>query len=219
MMSGRAARAWSTDFIARLADIKGPNIFNPYRHRCPEFDRPDAVETRSANLRSLLAAAAEQGIEAIWFGQELGHRGGRRTGIALSDETRLDAWGELFCVELRRATIGPAVSELTAGHVARVLASMSGRRVLGWNAFPLHAHHPGKPFSNRGHTRQEAAATAPFAQELISRLEPRNLIALGQKAAATLQVLDPGLPITMVRHPSFGGAGAFVAQITAAMRS
>ena len=218
MNDRKDSTAWVDAFVGRLAAVGGELIFNPYSERCPWFDEHDAAAIRSENLRCLLVAAADLGVDAIWFGQELGHKGGRRTGIPLSDDTRLAVWGDLFGVRLRRATHGRAFREHTAGYVAQALQGLGGHRVLGWNAFPLHTHKPGRPFSNRAHNRHEAEVGAPFARELVVRMQPKRLVAIGQSAASLLQALDLGVPVTVVRHPSNGGARSFLEQIPVASR-
>ena len=55
------------------------------------FDGPDAPAIRRSNLGLVLEAALAGGISSLWIARDLGHRGGRRTGLALTDEVHLPA--------------------------------------------------------------------------------------------------------------------------------
>ena len=49
----------------------------------------DAPERRLQTLQSMLEVATKQDIDSIWIGRDLGHRGGRRTGLALTDDVHI----------------------------------------------------------------------------------------------------------------------------------
>lgn len=196
-------------FVATLSDMRLPAVFNPYADCCDVHDRSDAARLRRRNLQILLEAALDQHVCEIWIARDLGYRGGRRTGIPLTDEVHLQLVGHLFGgIELRRATRGPLVAERTAAVVWRVLARID-RPVLLWNVFPFHPHEPDDPFSNRCHTATERAQTLPLLQTLISMMEPERLVAIGRDAQLALR--DVGLPVSTVRHPSYGGQSEFIA--------
>ncbi|MBX9665042.1 MAG: hypothetical protein K5Q19_17080, partial [Novosphingobium sp.] len=75
-----------TQFVSELSAIRFPNAFNPYSDACPVHDVPDAPAMRSAILTQILEAAEAASVDAIWVGRDLGFRGGRRTGMALTDD-------------------------------------------------------------------------------------------------------------------------------------
>lgn len=101
-------------FVDALSKVELPSVFNPYRDCCSVYDRDDAAERRKSNLESYIAAALDFDVETIWIGRDLGYRGGRRTGIPLTDEKRLDRMGAtLGGIRLKRATLGPAFEERT----------------------------------------------------------------------------------------------------------
>jgi hypothetical protein len=186
-----------------------PAVFNPYADCCNVHDRSDAVRLRRRNLQILLEAALDQHICEIWIARDLGYRGGRRTGIPLTDDVHLQLVGHLFGgIELRRATRGPVVAERTAAIVWRVLARID-QPVLLWNVFPFHPHEPGDSFSNRCHTASERTQTLPLLQTLIDMVKPERLVAIGRDAQLALK--DVGLPLSTVRHPSYGGQSEFIA--------
>jgi uracil-DNA glycosylase len=113
-------------------------------------------------------------------------------------------------LELQRATKGPVVAERTAAVVWRVLSDIQEPVVL-WNVFPFHPHEPDDPFSNRCHTASERQMTLPLLAMLIAMFKPRQLVAIGRDAAGALQEFE--VPVTTVRHPSYGGQTEFIASI------
>ena len=196
-------------FVSALAEVRLPSVFNPYSDRCPIHDRADAVKTRRNNLEVFLQGALKAKVETIWVARDLGYRGGRRTGVPLTDEIHLDVMGRLFGnIELKRATRGPVVAERTAAVVWRVLSRIR-RPVVLWNVFPFHPHEPNDPLSNRCHTSAERLITLPLFQILIEMFQPQRLVAIGRDAQLALK--DINVPVTTVRHPSYGGQNEFIA--------
>jgi hypothetical protein len=195
-------------FVATLADMRLPAVFNPYADCCDVHDRLDAARLRRKNLKLFLEAALDKELEQIWVARDLGYRGGRRTGVPLTDEIHLDVVGRLMGgICLRRATRGPAVAERTAASVWKVLTHIDQPVVL-WNVFPFHPHEPDEPFSNRSHTAAERQKTLPLLKILIEMFEPERLVAIGRDAQLALKDFD--IPVTTVRHPSYGGQVEFM---------
>ena len=107
-----------TAFVNALSELKLDNVFNPYADKCPVHDRSDAVSARRRNLRGYLKAAAEIGVDTIWMGRDLGYRGGRRTGLALTDEYHLSEMTQRYPgSDFKQATVGPALAERTASEI------------------------------------------------------------------------------------------------------
>ncbi|EPR17727.1 hypothetical protein M527_15450 [Sphingobium indicum IP26] len=199
-------------FVSALSRTRLESVFNPYADCCPLHDRDDAPALRRQNLQLFLEAAIEAKVDTMWIARDLGYRGGRRTGVPLTDEVHLDHAGALLGgVTLARATQGPIVAERTAAIVWRVLDAIRQPAVL-WNVFPLHPHERGDSFSNRCHTRAEREATEPLLRALIKLVRPRQIVAIGRDAQLALQ--DIGIPVVGVRHPSYGGQADFIAGIT-----
>lgn len=195
-------------FVNALAAANLPSVFNPWRDRCAVHDRRDAAERRRDNLERMLSAVLDAQVETIWIARDLGYRGGRRTGVPLTDEVHLDRAGVLMGgIALERATQGPAVAERTAAIVWRVLDEIA-KPVMLWNVFPFHPHDAGDSMSNRCHTRSEREATWPLLQALIDMIRPRQIIAIGRDAHLALGEL--GVPTAAVRHPSYGGQREFI---------
>ncbi len=195
-------------FVKAVAGTSLPTTFNPWRDTCELHDRADAAARRRDNLERMLEAAIDVRIETMWIARDLGYRGGRRTGVPLTDEVHLGSAGALLGgIELERATEGPVVAERTAAIIWRVLARV-GQPVMLWNVFPFHPHEAGSQLSNRCHTRAERVATWPLLQALVEMLRPRQIVAIGRDAQLALGEL--GVPTTGVRHPSYGGQREFM---------
>ncbi len=155
----------------------------------------------------------EARFDTIWIARDLGYRGGRRTGVPLTDEVHLTSASTLMGgIALNRATHGPAVAERTAAVVWRVLTRV-GAPVVLWNIFPLHPHEDDDPLTNRCHSRAERDATWPFLTALIAMVAPRRIVAIGREAGLALAGID--IPVMTIRHPSYGGQTEFIAGVHA----
>jgi hypothetical protein len=195
-------------FVDAVAAVRLDHVFNPYSDRCTLHDRADAPQRRRANLLAFVEAAFEDGIDSVWIARDLGYRGGRRTGLPLTDELHLHTFSQIYGgLSLSRATKGPPVAERTAAIIWKVLAQIN-KPVFLWNVFPLHPFEPGDQLSNRCHTRAEREVFRDLLFTLMKMLRPKNIIAIGRDAQHSLQEL--AIDCYPVRHPSYGGQGEFV---------
>ena len=195
-------------FVKELTGLNFENTFNPYSDRCAVHDLDDAPRCRSQTLQSMLEAATGQEIDSLWIGRDLGYRGGRRTGLALTDDVHVQTHAERWNLSIERPTKGKQIAEQTAAVIWRVLSQVEASVFL-WNVFPLHPHEPGNPFSNRSHNARERRVGEEFLFQLISLLKPRQLVAVGNDAARTARRLSDRHRVIQVRHPSYGGQTEF----------
>jgi hypothetical protein len=198
--------SWEQAFVDRLAEIEISNVFNPYRHRCDVHDLENAALIRRRNLVTVLSARHAMKVDSIWFGREPGYRGGRRTGLALTDEVAMASESHTT-MTIAKATHGLPVAERTAAVIWSVIYRLPRPPML-WNAFPFHSHEPGAPFTNRAHTAHERRQVAWAIEGLVERFDNPRLIAIGNDASKALS--DLGLKHATVRHPSYGGQREFI---------
>jgi hypothetical protein len=198
-------------FVSDLSELSFPNAFNPYSDICALHDLEDADAVRRDNLERALGQAISLGVTSLWVARDLGYRGGRRTGLAMTDERYLQAHAAHLGLEsFRKATSTRMSKEGTAGAIWRAV-DKSQDRVFLWNVFPLHPHEASKPMGNRKHTASEAAAGMEFVLRLVRLLEPQHVIGIGQDADGLLR--RAGISAVGVRHPSYGGAPEFRSQL------
>lgn len=204
---------WSAapQFVHALAAVRMPNVFNPYRDICSAHDLAKAPAIRRRNLELVLTAALSSQIDSIWVAQDLGRKGGRRTGLALTDEFHLPSTANRWSLTgIEKATRGPIVREASAGYVWEAL-NRAKRRVFLWNIVPFHTHPANQPLVNRSHTREEAEVGMPFLLSLLEVLRPRCIVAVGRMAEAALE--RHGINSNVVRHPGRGGGSKFLREI------
>lgn len=213
-MSEQVAHLTPANFVHQLSSVCLEDVFNPYSQICEIHDRPDAAQLRCSNLIRSLERAVELRVKTIWIARDLGYRGGRRTGLALTDEPHLGSYRSLLGgVSVEKATKGPDIGERTAGTIWRMLSRIK-EPVFLWNVFPLHPHDKSNQMSNRCHTAFERRACAKYMHNLVSLLKPEKIVAIGGDAHKA--ALDIGLSTLRVRHPSYGGQNDFVEQISVA---
>jgi|SRR5438067_6146157 len=201
------------EFIDELSSISLPNVFNPYRDICDFSDHVASPYLRCQNLRLFLNTILKREVRSIWLGRDLGYRGGRRTGIPLTDEFHLNALQDTFGVfGVVKATTDQQepLKERTASEVWKMLR-LIGQPILLWNVFPFHPFEENDPRSNRRHTTQEFDFCREILMTVLEWLKPTTMIALGADAEAAM--LSIGHKCYRVRHPSYGGQAAFSREI------
>ena len=198
-------------FVEALSGLDFRNAFNPYSDRCAQHDHDEAPIRRRESLLAILEAAAESEVDSLWIGRDLGYRGGRRTGLALTDDVHLEKHTERWGVPARKAT-KDIMTERTAAVAWRILDRIEASVFL-WNVFPLHPHQPCDQFTNRTHNSRERRVGEELLSELIGLLRPRRLLPIGNEAASAATRLQGSMEVFKVRHPSYGGQNKFLKQM------
>lgn len=195
------------EFVRQLSELTFKNVFNPYSDHCKLWDKDNAAQIRRLNLLKVLEATLAHGVESVWIARDLGHRGGRRTGIAMTDDAHLQTCATSYRLSsLDRATLGPPIAERTATVVWSSILS-ARQRIFLWNVFPLHPHLAGDQFSNRCHNDRERAQTLPFIMWIVANIRPKSIVAIGRDAQRALSLAK--IQYQCARHPSYGGQTEF----------
>lgn len=202
----------SKDILNAIKLMEFDNTFNPYFDRCPVYDADEAPELRRYYLIEMLERAAATELDAIWVGRDLGYRGGRRTGLALTDDVHFSHHLVRWDLDPKRPTFGEPVAERTAAAIWDILLQVSAPVFL-WNVFPLHPFEEGDPFSNRAHNARERKAGADILVKIVEYIKPRRIIAIGNDAFNVLSSAFTEVDVCKVRHPSYGGQSEFLASM------
>jgi hypothetical protein len=201
----------ATQFVSELATIQLPGVFNPYADHCEQHDLPNAAAVRRSNLERYLTSIERSGASTIWMGRDLGYRGGRRTGLALTDESHLQDLDECYPGSApKRATLGPMVVERTATEIWAAIHAIPIPPLL-WNVFPFHPHEVDNPLTNRKFTSKELAVVEDLNESLVHWLKISTVVCIGQDAAKYAQ--NFGVETKCIRHPSYGGVRDFRAGV------
>lgn len=204
-MSKKSAKI--DQLIKSIKDTSFDNVFNPYIHNCHTHDHKKSHEIREENLKVYLSRQLKLKPEIIWVGRDLGYRGGRRTGIPLTDEAHLCLLNQsLGTDKISKATKTEAVKEMTAREIWKLASHFSLPPFL-WNVFPFHPYVQNNQMSNRTHSKAEFLASQKILENVLSIYEFKYYFALGRDAYSVLS--DMGLKPVYVRHPSHGGQREF----------
>ncbi len=205
-----------------METYRAPLVFNPWAEQCVY----DAVPNAHLGRKERLAAHLGQPKRlAILVGEASGYQGCRYSGITFTSERLLleGAIPRLPALDGRLTTRRLPFSEPSATIVWGILQELKiADQVVLWNAFPWHpmkgnskkAKKGALIHSNPTPTRQELQEGLPLLELLLERFEQVPVIAVGRKAAESLDRLGIETELE-VRHPAMGGATKF----RAAMRS
>lgn len=188
-------------------------LFNLYRDRNTDLDRPDASSIRRANLRRYLACYDER-PPLFLLAEAPGPWGCRFSGIPITSEEQLVDDG--FPIDGRPSSARDEPhGEYSANIFWRVLHPYFPAFFV-WNSVPFHPHDPDEPLSIRTPRRSEIAAYGDLLSALLDVLQPERIAAIGRKAEYAFTKI--GEECTYVRHPSQGGAKKFEAGILEIVR-
>lgn len=218
------------NFINNLQKYHAENVFNPWS----EFDSScdigeKGVEIRVANLKRYLEL--RQNAHYLFIAEGLGYQGGHFSGIAITSErillgehpdvdpkSVLGEWQYLRTSDpasemLNRTQKLKGFNEPTDTVVWNALNhhGLAAFDVILWNIFPFHPHQPGQLLTNRAPSKEELDIGIEYARELMALVPGMQVLAIGQKAANTLERY--GVECMTAPHPSMGGANKFKAKV------
>ncbi len=194
--------------IELIETIELPGVFNPYTSECPELQENGAAAIRMDNLRQYLTRVVNLQPEIAWFGEALGHRGGRRTGLPFSDDYTISRFSDMYEIEVVLPH-PPTKPEVTATVIWDEIASLPDLPFL-WNVFPFHPCGQSH-LSNRKPRISELSATADLTHKVLEFSDFTHILAVGRTAQQWLERL--GYDTVYIRHPSHGGITRFREQI------
>ena len=192
-----------------------PNVANPYRDVVAGLDRPAAARRRRENLEAYVERVGRPRL--VLVGEALGYRGGRFSGIAFTSERQLaggDRWrlpwgGEPFAATSRN----PQLWLEPSGSVVWGALGGEAAGVLLWNSFPWHPWGARGQLSNRTPERRLLVANLQVLERVLAEVTSARIAAVGRTAEAALETLGVR-EVTLLRHPSHGGAAIFRHQLS-----
>ncbi len=181
-------------------------LFNPYRDAHEGIDRPDAARIRRANLKSYLRCYDER-PPLFLLAEAPGPWGCRFSGVPFTSEAQLV--DPDFPIDGRASSRNAEPHREYSGAIYWRVLRPYFPHFFTWNSVPLHPHDAGEPLTIRTPRRREVARYERVLAELLDRLQPERIVAVGRKAERALR--EVGADSTYVRHPSQGGAKQFEA--------
>lgn len=196
--------------IQRLSINSFDNSFNPYSDICSHFDNSESNKIRRNNLEKYLKYFSKLDSIDIWIGRDLGYKGGRKTGIPFTSENNIALLNENLGLDLQIASNSKIISsEISANTIWEVFNDISDN-IIFWNIYPFHPHEKGNQFTNRKFNKEEEFFGLNILQLLIKSLKIKRIICIGNDSFNSLKKINiEHIPITAVRHPSYGGITIF----------
>lgn len=178
-------------------------LFNQYRDRDEELDRPDAPAIRQRNLEDYLSSYFER-PPLFLLAEAPGPWGCRFSGVPITSESQL--LDPDFPIHgMQSSTAAKPHSEYSARIHWRILAPYFPHFIT-WNAVPMHPRKQ-QPLSIRTPTDREVDEFADVVRVFLDTIRPLAVAAVGRKAQRALNHL--GVESIYVRHPSQGGSKLF----------
>lgn len=225
-------------FVKMLSEFPSPPaIFNPWRDKDEEHERPgDMASIRRRHLVHYLALRLSR-AKMVWIGEALGYRGGHFSGVFFTSERMLLGYHPSMTPEAIIAGKGVRTSRpdlpLIPGKIthtvqkqgfAEVSATLVWRAVfdnhlaphdvLFFSALPFHPYDPkGGYLSNRPPKKSEIVQTLPLLDTFLKLIDTISTIrvkriAIGRVAEHALKTL--GYTYARVPHPAQGHANHFL---------
>ncbi len=199
----------SRGYIADLATVHRPGLFNPWLECSPDEPLPaTAPASRRERLRHHLLCPDPA---VILIGEAPGYQGARYSGLAFTSE-RLLLNGAIPRVPSllgeRISTRPRPWSEPSAAIVWKGLYEVGlAHRALLWNSVPWHPMLGNQPHTNRTPTEEERVLGLEYLQRFLELFPGVMVAAVGKVAERSIQEL--GVDALLLRHPANGGATLF----------
>lgn len=219
-------------FIAELEKYHSELVFNPWGDYDASCDIGEAAPViRRANLQRYLELRTQ--AKYLFIAEGLGYQGGHFSGVAITSErillgnhpdidqqSVLGEWdyrrtSDINSPLLNNSQKQKGFNEPTDTVVWTTLNKhgLAAFDVILWNIFPFHPYKEGNLLSNRPPTTAELDTGIEYARMLMELVPGMQVVAIGQKAATTLERYD--VACRAVPHPSMGGANRFKAAVAA----
>lgn len=179
-------------------------LFNLYRDRDAELDKPDAPAIRRQNLRGYLSAYQEM-PRVFLVAEAPGPWGCRFSGVPITSESQL-LDKNFPVIGDKSSTADEPHDEYSANIHWRVLADYFPA-FMTWNTVPFHPHKRGEPLSIRTPTAGEIDQFEDVLHGFLEVIQPEFVGAVGRKAERALNRI--GTEHVYIRHPSQGGSRKF----------
>ena len=205
------------NFVEALAKVESSgNFFNQYSYDL------DENFLRRNNLVLYFQQMANLKPQTLLVGEAPGYRGCRLTGVPFTSEfillngiEKLGLFGESRGYQ-KTPESAKLAKEASATIVWETLLTTASIPLI-WNAFGFHPFQGTNHQSNRKPTSSELLIGREFLQQLIQMFEIKTVVAVGNTAQATLNVMK--ITSLKVRHPAYGGKLEFGNGIKAAMKT
>jgi len=195
-------------FFDDLENYGAPYVFNPWRETASDDRLPFPALARRQRLRTHLSTPNPK---FLLIGEAPGYRGCRITGVPFTSESLLYAGSipHLDIEQQRLSNLDLPWSENSSTVIWQALHTFNiAESVVMWNAYPFHPHQHGNPLTNRKPVASELHDGLVFLETLLHHFYGIYPVAVGKVAANALNQLNTET-YTVLRHPSFGGAGQF----------
>lgn len=200
--------------INELSDRSFIDAFNPYKDYCEIYDTTKSNSVRKKNLESYLEYFSKLESVDLWIGRDLGYKGGRRTGIPFTSEININNLNSKLGLDLKIESINKVLSsEVSANTIWEIFNNLSNN-IIFWNIYPYHPYNIGNPLSNRKFNKEEEIFGLTILKTLIDSLNINRIVCIGNDSANSLKKIKiKNIPISSVRHPSYGGVNIFKKQM------
>jgi uracil-DNA glycosylase len=184
--------------------VNEDGLFNPYYDLVLKYDLPEANQIRRDNLRNYICSFTQNPTTLV-VGEAPGWRGCRFSGVPFTSEYQLVSG--ILPFDGNQSSISEAPYKESTATMFWECMKRFHTRFFAWNCIPFHPFENENHLSNRTPTSEEILVYSELLSEIISAMNPLNIVAIGRSTEKSLENL--GVCCSYVRHPSHGGANEF----------